>query len=634
MNNFKPSLYQVNILNAIRETNKNILVDAKAGSGKTSTLLLISDEIIKQGKKCLFLAFNKSIVTELQNRIQSNNVEIKTLHSLGLSFLRSYLFRKHEMNYELEIDQKDEKAKNYIEKYFNEYCAEDFKKSSAIANLTESNIKDIYNNIIRELTSMINYVRLYNINYKEPEKVFELGDKLCWELKDWPSYNLKNYPYIIRDTINKIKEDFENPIFSESGKPLYIISYTDMIYFPCLYGMTPPSSVRNYLDFILCDESQDLSVLQQHFLKLLKTYNNRYIFVGDEKQAIYGFAGADTSSINNLRKNFELYELPLNICYRCPENIIRLAQSLVPDIDWNHTREDKGGVFFIKEELLEDKVKPGDIIVGRRNKDLVKIYKHFVLDKHKSIKFKNLDMVNAIINEIKRVIKEYIKRYNQNLNVEKELAEICSKKKIDIKIMSSLTPKKKQFIEDTYKELIKNKKKAYKEINKKLIKTKYLKTCMQEYKEQGEYKYVTDDSRNLMYAEYYDIIESFLDEYIKMYGDTLVDNFVIYLEKFFKGNLDKDTPILSSVHMMKGGEADNVFILEYPRFPYKNAHQTRDMQLQEDNLQYVALTRPKKNLYLCKISKPRNNETLEYITKLNNECEVGVDFLLKIIGRC
>ena len=70
MMNFKLSTYQENILNTVKSTNKNILVDAKAGSGKTSTLILISEAIQKQGNKCLFLAFNKHIVEELKGKME------------------------------------------------------------------------------------------------------------------------------------------------------------------------------------------------------------------------------------------------------------------------------------------------------------------------------------------------------------------------------------------------------------------------------------------------------------------------------------------------------------------------------------------------------------------------------------
>ena len=43
MSDFKLSTYQENIINYVKNERGNLLVDAKAGSGKTSTLILISD---------------------------------------------------------------------------------------------------------------------------------------------------------------------------------------------------------------------------------------------------------------------------------------------------------------------------------------------------------------------------------------------------------------------------------------------------------------------------------------------------------------------------------------------------------------------------------------------------------------
>ena len=54
---------------------------------------------------------------------------------------------------------------------------------------------------------------------------------------------------------------------------------------------------------------------------------------------------------------------------------------------------------------------------------------------------------------------------------------------------------------------------------------------------------------------------------------------------------------ISSIHRAKGLENDRVFILEYNKLPFK-----RDLEwerTQERNLHYVAVTRPKEELYLC-----------------------------------
>ena len=632
MSTFELSEYQKRILDFIKNENGNLLVDAKAGSGKTSTLVLIADEIIKQNKKCLFLAFNKSIVEELKTKIISDNCQIKTLHSLGLSFLRSFLYKKHGENYVIDIDQHDEMIKQEVEKLFEVYCRQDF--NIANAEMGSDDRDDLYYNLLREVASMVNYSRLYNCNYHEPEQLYDLAPKLCWYLKDYEDYGMKRFPEIVEKVIDGIKESFENPVKDETDIPHYRVTYTDMIYFPCLYKMRPPFSLRTFLDYVLIDETQDLSVLQQMFVKLFVGYNTRMIAVGDEKQAIYGFAGADTKSIKNLKKNFDLTELPLNICYRCPKNVIKLAQDIVPSIDWNHKREDDGIVEFIDDSNLKDKLQAGDVILARRNNDLVRLYKKLVLDEKISIKFQNQEMVTTIVNEIKKVIKEYIKRYNAYANVEKELYRLCDEKGINWrKDDKHLSKTDKSFMQSKYKELVKQNKQISKQICKSNYNINYLKTCMDEYKEKGEYAFTYDGQKDNICVEYFDVIESLLEQYRQNESGILVNDFVVYTESFLKGNIYKEVPILSSIHMMKGGEADNVFIIDYPRFPYIYSNQTEDAQQQEKNLQYVALTRPKKNLYLCRISRCRNRETEEDIERLNTKCEFDVRAALKR-GEC
>ena len=632
MSTFELSEYQKRILDFIKYENGNLLVDAKAGSGKTSTLVLIADEIIKQNKKCLFLAFNKSIVEELKTKIISDSCQIKTLHSLGLSFLRSFLYKKHGENYVIDIDQHDEHIKQEVEKLFEVYCRQDF--NIANAEMGSDDRDDLYYNLLREVASMVNYSRLYNCNYHEPEQLYNLAPKLCWYLKDYEDYGMKRFPEIVEKVIDGIKESFENPVKDEAGIPHYRVTYTDMIYFPCLYKMRPPFSLRTFLDYVLIDETQDLSVLQQMFVKLFVGYNTRMIAVGDEKQAIYGFAGADTKSIKNLKKNFDLTELPLNICYRCPKNVIKLAQDMVPTIEWNHKRDDDGIVDFIDDSNLKDKLQPGDVILARRNNDLVRLYKKLVLDEKISIKFKNQEMVTTIVNEIKKVIKEYIKRYNAYANVEKELYRLCDEKGINWrKDDKHLSKTDKSFMQSKYKELVRQNKQISKQICKSNYNINYLKTCMDEYKEKGEYAFTYDGQKDNICVEYFDVIESLLEQYKQNESGILVNDFIVYTESFLKGNIYKEVPILSSIHMMKGGEADNVFIIDYPRFPYIYSNQTEDAQQQEKNLQYVALTRPKKNLYLCRISRCRNRETEEDIDRLNTKCEFDVRAALKR-GEC
>jgi hypothetical protein len=59
--------------------------------------------------------------------------------------------------------------------------------------------------------------------------------------------------------------------------------------------------------------------------------HGRLIIVGDPRQAIYGFRGADTSSMSKLRSlRPEWIDLPLTLTFRCPKAVVALQQQHAP----------------------------------------------------------------------------------------------------------------------------------------------------------------------------------------------------------------------------------------------------------------------------------------------------------------
>lgn len=70
------------------DKNEILAIQACAGSGKTSTLEEIALENPKQ--RFLYLAFNKSIVTEVGEKFPKN-VEAKTIHSLAFNYAKMRL---------------------------------------------------------------------------------------------------------------------------------------------------------------------------------------------------------------------------------------------------------------------------------------------------------------------------------------------------------------------------------------------------------------------------------------------------------------------------------------------------------------------------------------------------------------
>src|SRR5262249_29639355 len=62
------SQYQQAIFNAVRDSRESLLVEAVAGSGKTTTIVEAIN-YVPEGESVCFLAFNKSIATELGWRV-------------------------------------------------------------------------------------------------------------------------------------------------------------------------------------------------------------------------------------------------------------------------------------------------------------------------------------------------------------------------------------------------------------------------------------------------------------------------------------------------------------------------------------------------------------------------------------
>ena len=88
------SPYQLAIYDWIEHEQGHLVVEAAAGSGKSTTLVKCLD-FIPEGNKVLLTAFNTDIVNELKKKTKEReNVEVRTLHGLGLLFIKKNLPQK------------------------------------------------------------------------------------------------------------------------------------------------------------------------------------------------------------------------------------------------------------------------------------------------------------------------------------------------------------------------------------------------------------------------------------------------------------------------------------------------------------------------------------------------------------
>lgn len=228
---FKPSDNQLDIFDFVKYGYGNAVISAVAGSGKTTTIIEALKHI-KDDKRVLFLAFNKSIVEELKQKIQREKTDIRTTHSLGFSMIR---------NKYRDIDIKVNEDK-YLEK---------------ITSTVKLNNKRYLRNIV----NLCDYGRFFLI--KGEKELKEIANK----------YGIVPIHDEFDVTLRLL--EWSKISIEETGE----IDYTDMIYLPNVLNLR----AFKY-DFVIVDEAQDLSISQMNLFKKCIKQGSRFIAVGDDNQ--------------------------------------------------------------------------------------------------------------------------------------------------------------------------------------------------------------------------------------------------------------------------------------------------------------------------------------------------------------
>lgn len=367
MATFTPSKYQKTVYTYIQKGKGNAVIDAVAGSGK-STTIVNALKLIPSDKQVLFLAFNKSIVEELKIKIGNMpNVTVSTLHSLGCKAV-----------------MKTFNSKINSDKYL-AYLNDGIRYNVLTPNVSlEKEAMEDWKSNVRSL------IDLGRVNLATDDN--SLADLAC-------KHNL-----ILEN--NEVEIALRVIRWGESETS--IIDFTDMIYYPCVKNL----KMYQY-DWVFIDECQDLNAAQRTmFLKCVKP-SGRFIAVGDPRQAIYGFAGADVESFNLLKQIPNTAKLPLSVCYRCDSKIIEKAKEIVPQIE---ARENAPEGVIETQSKIED-VKDGDMILCRVSAPLVALCIHYISKGVKAY-VKGRDIGVNLINMIKSTNRKNISDVIDKLTLE------------------------------------------------------------------------------------------------------------------------------------------------------------------------------------------------------------------------
>lgn len=318
------SAYQAAIFADIESGTGHSVIRARAGTGKTSTIVAALSYVPK-GLSVLFVAFNKSIATELQSRAPAG-VEVSTLHSLGFACVRN-AFRGARLD--------NRKLDNIVQGRLGTA-----KETLSLRNLVSKAVAFAKGNLCsepRDLSAMID-------------------DMIASGQAEWPSDLAITMDSVVADVVW---------VLDQCKVQTHVIDFDDMVWFPIVHNLSVWQRDR-----VFVDETQDLNKCQIALaLKACKP-TGRICAVGDDRQAIYAFRGADARALDNVVDALKAKVLPLSITYRCASKIVDMAKQIVPDYEAAPGAAE-GEIVALNVDVLAEKAKPGDFIISRANAPLV-----------------------------------------------------------------------------------------------------------------------------------------------------------------------------------------------------------------------------------------------------------------------
>lgn len=314
------------------DVNGNLVVRARAGTGKTTVII----EGAKQSpaKSILICAFSKIIQEELQFRIGRNypHITAKTLHSVGLSCITKVMPK-------IRWKFTNERADWLAEQVCGQTVPDQIKRLVSKLHTKGREIAP-HARKVGDLTAIA-------INFEcEPEQ----------------SWSRSGFGLEYVET-----KALEAMVLASQVKDGELIDGSDMIFLPVRNSLMVPM-----FDEVIVDEAQDMTVAQLEIARGVLRPGGRMAIVGDDRQAIFAFRGADSGSLDRLKGELNAAELGLTQTRRCGRRIVELAATLVPDFEAADGNPE-GTIDNLHIDRLVETAARGDFILSRVNAPLVPI---------------------------------------------------------------------------------------------------------------------------------------------------------------------------------------------------------------------------------------------------------------------
>ncbi len=489
-----------------------------------TTTIVKAANLIPTTLKAVFLAFNKDIATELKSRLPQH-VDAMTLNSLGWKICKRYA---------------DGLAGRRVD--FKDFT-NGFKIHNILRDLyTKADVKN-YGADVRWLIGMCQSLGIVPSDHPNVTGANGLDDsdasfEYILELYDYfISYPIRPTVYrMVREVLTATIEKFEKD---------FVINFDEQKWLPVVHhGVGRIPGMFKY-DIVIIDEVQDVNAVDIGLVKGILKKNGIVVSVGDRRQAIYGFRGADIESTEKFKEAFNAIELPLSITYRCGSKIVDLAKSIYDEIEAapnahegevNYFSEYGPGVFSL-----------GDMIICRNNAPLVS-FAYKLIANRIPVFVKGRDIGRNLLNILDKIGAQDVEDLATQLNIWLNQ---------QIRIAHEENPD-----------------------------------------DEGAIQRLKDKYETLMV-----FIHGNADNKVDTVRREIEDLFSTKTHEGQDEALMKDKVVLSTIHKAKGLEADTVFFLDsflmYPKHIKPGTWQ----EVQERNLEYTGVTRAKYSLNFISTTK-------------------------------
>lgn len=609
----------INQKNAVYIKEKNVLVVASPGSGKTTVIInrvnhLIEDLKINEGN-IIVITFTRAAADNMRNRYKSIFKKEKapffgTFHGL---FYKILLREGYDIKI-MDGGKGHAIIKSVLSRYFDD--------------VNDDKVREVMNNISMFKTSLCTIDEFKSTVSKdiflECLKVYE-GSKEREGLWDFDDLSV---------TVLKL--------FTENKRVL--------------------EKYRRMFKYILVDEFQDCDNIQVSFL-LLMNKDNELFAVGDEDQCIYSFRGSKPEYMVNFHETFKNgVKVKLLTNYRSKNNIVEVSKRLIDKNENRNEKEiisycDSHGIVhystpyneYMQGEEIAKYIKENyqgtyadNAVLYRTNMEsrsmidiLTKRKIPFVL-LDKGYNFFNHFICKDLINYLKLSIDQYDKnafawiinkpfRYisKENLGYINSYQE--HKSPFDILInKKDMPPFQCKKIDDLRKEILYLNKMSLGSAIQYIISTMGYIDYLREYANK--------------YGQSLDDLEDVLEEFKgAAEGFKTITEFLIHVnnveEQIESSKAVEDGVILSTIHGVKGMEFNNVYIINCNEevIPHKSSMEENIEE--ERRLFYVAITRAINNLYVFspKTMRGKFRETSRFIAEshLKEEAE-KIDYGIEV----